>query len=133
MRILIIADPIITVPPISYGGTERIVDLYAKEFIKLGHSVNIMAAEGSNNYEGKLYTHKAPSKKWISRAYRKIIFQFQSIYASRNCDFIFNHGRFDYLEFLLKMGKPIIQYQHNGDRRCSSESSKQHKNNGKCE
>ncbi len=113
MRILIIADPIITVPPISYGGTERIVDLYAKEFIKLGHSVNIMAAEGSNNYEGKLYTHKAPSKKWISRAYRKIIFQFQSLYAARNCDFIFNHGRFDYLESLLKLGKPLIQYQLN--------------------
>lgn len=114
MKILIIADPIITVPPINYGGTERIIDLYAKEFRRLGHIVNIMASKGSNNYDGTLYTHKAPSKKWISRAYRKIIFQFQSVYAVRNCDFIFNHGRFDYLESLLKLGKPIIQYQHNG-------------------
>ena len=113
MRILLIADPILTVPPKNYGGTERIVDLYAKEFTRLGHKVNIMAAKGSNNYNGILYDHKAPSKKWFSRAYRKIKFQFQSLYASRNCDFIFNHGRFDYLEFLLKTRKPIIQYQHN--------------------
>ena len=114
MKILIIADPIIPVPPKNYGGTERIVDLYAKEFVRLGHNVNIMASVGSNNYGGTLYTHKSPSKKWISRAYRKIIFQFQSLYAARNCDFIFNHGRFDYLESLLKLGKPIVQYQHNG-------------------
>ena len=53
-----------------------------------------MAAKGSNNYEGKLYIHKAPSKKWISRAYRKIIFQFQSLYAARNCDLYFQSWSF---------------------------------------
>ena len=83
MKILIIADPIITVPPIDYGGAERIIDLYAKEFKRLGHSVDIIAAKGSSNYGGKLYTHKAPSLKFISRAYRKIIFQFQSVLASK--------------------------------------------------
>ena len=77
MKILIIADPKITVPPKLYGGVERIIDLYAKEFIRLGHTVDIIASKGSNNYNGLLYTHKAPSTKWISRAYRKIIFQFK--------------------------------------------------------
>ena len=31
--------------------------------------------------------------------------------TDHNCDFVFNHGRFDYLECLLKLGKPIIHYQ----------------------
>ena len=73
-----------------------------------------MASKGSSNYGGKLYTHKAPTLRYFNRAFRKIIFQFQSILASRNCDLIFSHGRFDYLFSLLKLRKPIIQYQHNG-------------------
>ena len=113
MNILIIADPIITVPPENYGGAERIIDLYAREFNRLGHNINLMAANGSDSYGGKLYAHKAPTKNYISRARRKIQFQLQSIYAAKGSDLIFNHGRFDYLEVLLRLGKPIVHYQHN--------------------
>ena len=47
MKILLIVDPGITVPPVGYGGIERIVDLLAKEYKKLGHDVTLISSKGS--------------------------------------------------------------------------------------
>lgn len=47
MRILLTADPEIPVPPILYGGIQRIVHLLAKEYSTRGHEVGLVAAEGS--------------------------------------------------------------------------------------
>jgi len=113
MKILLIADPHIPVPPIHYGGTERIVALYAQEFSRLGNKVHLMAGPDSKSYGGRLHTHRAPSKAYLSRARRKISFQLQSLWAARDCDVVFNHGRFDYLESLLRIGIPIVHLAHN--------------------
>ena len=108
MKILLVADPHIPVPPTHYGGAERVVALYAQEFARLGHRVDLLAGPDSKAYGGNLHLHRAPSRKYLSRAYRKIRFQLQSILAARNCDVVYNHGRFDYLESLLALSKPTL-------------------------
>lgn len=47
MRILLIADPDIPVPPIEYGGIERIIALLIDEYLKKGHQVSLLAGPDS--------------------------------------------------------------------------------------
>jgi glycosyltransferase involved in cell wall biosynthesis len=47
MRILLAADPMIPVPPVGYGGIERIVDSLVGELRARGHQVALMAKPGS--------------------------------------------------------------------------------------
>lgn len=109
MKILLIADPHIPVPPSHYGGAERIVALYAQEFSRLGHRIHLLAGAGSRGYGGRLHIHKAPSQAYLSRAHRKVHFQLQSLWAARGTDAIYNFGRFDYLEALLaSYSKPLL-------------------------
>jgi glycosyltransferase involved in cell wall biosynthesis len=107
MKMLLIADPHIQVPPVHYGGAERIVALYAQEFQRLGHTVHLLAGPGSRSYGGRLHVHRAPSRSYPNRARRKIQFQLQSLWAARDCDVVLNFGRFDYLEVLLALNKKI--------------------------
>ena len=108
MRILFIADPHIPVPPVTYGGAERIVDLFCRDFAARGHQVDLMAAAGSRQYGGLLHTHKPPSRHYLSRARRKIQFQFQSLLAASRCDVVYCHGRVDYLRSLFALRKPTL-------------------------
>ena len=48
MKVLVIADPIVPVPPVMYGGSERIVDLMCRGLIRRGHEVGLMAGPGSH-------------------------------------------------------------------------------------
>ncbi len=43
MRILLTADPFLPVPPLGYGGIERIVDLLARALRERGHRVGLVA------------------------------------------------------------------------------------------
>jgi glycosyltransferase involved in cell wall biosynthesis len=108
MNILLIADPHLPVPPLRYGGAERVAALYAAELSRLGHRVDLLAAAGSQPYGGRLYPHRAPSGHWPSRAQRKLRFQLQSLRAARRCDVVYNLGRFDYMEALLAIRKPLL-------------------------
>jgi glycosyltransferase involved in cell wall biosynthesis len=47
MRILLIADPYIPVPPRFYGGIERVAADLADEYVRRGHNVTLWAAPGS--------------------------------------------------------------------------------------
>jgi glycosyltransferase involved in cell wall biosynthesis len=108
LQILLIADPIIPVPPSHYGGAERIVALYAQEFARLGHHIHLLAGPGSQRYGGRLHIHHAPSQAYLSRAHRKIRFQMQSLWAAQECDVVYNFGRFDYLESLMASSRPML-------------------------
>src|SRR5690349_5419666 len=48
MRILITADPEIPVPPLTYGGIERVVDHLAHGLRGLGHTVGLVAHPASS-------------------------------------------------------------------------------------
>jgi glycosyltransferase involved in cell wall biosynthesis len=112
MRILLIVDPDNPVPPTHYGGTERVADLLASEWSRRGHIVDLLAGPGSSGYSGRLYLHRPPGCSLPSRVRRKLQFQLQSLWAARDCDVVCNFGRFDYLEALLRLGKPILHTFH---------------------
>lgn len=107
MRILVIADAGLTVPPQRYGGTERMVASLCDGFAARGHEVVLMAAEGSTA-SGRLVTHRrCDDSSLASRAFRKIWFQPLSLAAARGCDVILNAGRTDYLHGLLATRIPL--------------------------
>lgn len=47
MKILLVMDPGILVPPKGYGGHERLVYMFAKEYARLGHEVHLLVTSGS--------------------------------------------------------------------------------------
>ena len=108
MRILVIADPQIPVPPTYYGGAERIIAILCQELQHRGHEVTLMARYGSRNY-GRLIMHQPPNNaSYLSRAYRKLLFQPRSLIAARDVDVVHNFGRLDYLVTLLKLRHPLV-------------------------
>ena len=108
MRILLIADAVLPVPPQTYGGAERVVHLFGREFSRLGHTVHLMAAAGSQSFGGRLHCHRPAGPSLISRARRKAQFQLQSLWASRDCDVVYAHGRVDYLRSIVESGRPTL-------------------------
>ena len=108
MRVLVIADARILVPPAGYGGTERIAALLCAGLAARGHRVTLMAARGSRNY-GRLVTHGwAGRRPYPYRAWCKLRFQALSLWAARDAEVVINFGRVDYLEALLRTRKPLI-------------------------
>lgn len=108
MRVLVIADPRLPIPPKNYGGTERIVHLFCQGLKQRGHTVNLMAGTGSMSYGGRLIIHKAPTLAYPSRAFRKLWFQWLSLTMLPDVDVVINFGRVDYLELILKTSIPLI-------------------------
>lgn len=53
MRILMTVDPEIPVPPINYGGVERLVDGLITAYTKKGHNVYLLAHPDSNAVDAK--------------------------------------------------------------------------------
>src|ERR1700675_3886627 len=47
LRIAITVDPEIVVPPVLYGGIERIVDMLVRGLVQRGHAVTLFANPGS--------------------------------------------------------------------------------------
>src|SRR5438105_3464514 len=43
LHVLITVDPYIPVPPVLYGGIERIIDLHVRELVRRGHDVTLLA------------------------------------------------------------------------------------------
>lgn len=108
MRVLVIADPHVPVPPTHYGGTERIVHLLCDGLKDRKYKVDLIAGGGSKAYGGDLTIHYAPSEKYLSRAYRKILFQFLLLKAARKADIVITFGRPDYLWSIYRTKKPLV-------------------------
>lgn len=106
-------DPGIPVPPKNYGGHERLVAMFAKEYNQLGHKVTLLVGEGSVFEKGKVITFgkigypksKIEGLKDIFRCWRKLT----KIY--NQYDLIHNFGRLAYiLPILNKRVKKIMTY-----------------------
>jgi glycosyltransferase involved in cell wall biosynthesis len=108
LKILITADPFIPVPPIHYGGIERILDMIIREYIKLGHDVTLIAHPDSQPAEGCRFISYASDKDsilansvLITKAYFKYRF-----------DIIHSFSRLMYLLPLMPLSVPkIMSYQ----------------------
>ncbi len=113
MRVLLIVDPHIPVPPVAYGGIERIAALLCEGLRERGHKVRLIAKAGSSDYGDGLWKHRAPSRAYPSRVLRKIWFQIMSLLAAWEVDVIINFARPDYLEALLQTRIPLLHCFHN--------------------
>ncbi|MES2113091.1 MAG: glycosyltransferase family 4 protein [Bacteroidota bacterium] len=109
MKIAITADPFIPVPPVFYGGIERIIDLLCKELSLRGHEVTLFAHRDSKT-AGNLIAYRYESGSlwdtlingWtVSRAA-----------GWGKFDLIHNFGRLGYLLPLLPANIPkLMSYQ----------------------
>lgn len=109
MRILVIADSKLPVPPEGYGGAERIVALLCEGFAARGHRVTLMAAPGSRNY-GRLVTYPwAGRQARIQRAWARGVFTSRALVeAARGQDVIVSIARTDWMTPLLRLGLPTV-------------------------
>jgi glycosyltransferase involved in cell wall biosynthesis len=113
MRVLLIMEPGIPVPPVLYGGIERIVYTLAEQYTKMGHQVTLLA--GPESYcGGDTITfglnELAKSKNAVKKEIR---FVWKYLYWHRNdFDLIHNFGRLIYLlPVLIHPVKKIMSYQ----------------------
>ncbi len=99
MKILIVMDPCIRIPVKGYGGHERLVEMFAKEYSKLGHKVDLLVTEGSFVEGCTVYPLGKegfpPAKK---DAPKTIFTAWIFLWANRKkYDLIHNFGRLAYL------------------------------------
>ncbi len=92
-------DPGILVPPKGYGGHERLVYMFAKEYCRLGHDVELLVTKGSV-VEGCVvhgYGKEGfPSTKWQQR--KAIGYVWWFLFKNRSkYDMVHNFGRLAYL------------------------------------
>src|SRR5476651_2506485 len=98
MRILLIMDPGIPVPPTLYGGHERLVYLFAEEYTRLGHEVTLLAGPNSK-CSGKVVSFGVNdlSRSKLQRT-KEIAFVWKYLLQNnKNFDLIHNFGRLVYL------------------------------------
>ena len=113
MKILIVMDPGILVPPKGYGGHERLVEMFAKEYARLGHDVHLLVTEGSKVPGCTIHPvgkEGFPPKKWDAR--RAIPKAWSFLWKHRNdFDLVHNFGRLVYLLPILNHPvKKIMTY-----------------------
>lgn len=114
MKILLVMDPGIPIPPKGYGGIERIVGLLAIEYKRQGHEVHILGSAGS--YIEGCVLHSIgedgfPSPK--SEMNKALVRAWRFIWKTRNeYDLIHNFGRLLYLLPVINHKvKKIMSYQ----------------------
>lgn len=109
MRILLIMDPFIPVPPRFYGGIERVIADVATVFSREGHEVTLIAAPGSES-PGKLITYGREGEwtRWSNLRNFAVISSLIRREA-RHHDVIHNFGRLLYLLTVLRKDYPKIQ------------------------
>ena len=112
MRILLIMDPGLPVPPKLYGGHERLVHMFAEEYHRLGHEVSLLAGPDSSG-PGRVYTfgrNGLNRPKWD--IFKEVITCWSFLlFNHTKYDLIHNFGRLIYLlPILNKPVKKIMTY-----------------------
>ena len=112
MKILLIMDPGIAVPPPLYGGHERLVYMFAEEYQKMGHTVHLLAGPGSK-ISGTAYSFGINDlKRSKFKKIKELLFAWKFLYKKRkDFDLIHNFGRLAYLMPILNAPiKKIMTY-----------------------
>jgi len=113
MKILLIMDPGIPVPPLKYGGIERIVALLGKEYENMGHQVTLLA--GPESYckgETIIYGKNDPLRSGWQKM-KELLFVWNYLLKKKNqFDLVHNFGRLIYLLPILNHNTmKIMSYQ----------------------
>ena len=109
MRILLIMDPLIPVPPRHYGGIERVVADLANELVHRGHSVTLWAAPGSTT-DGATepFGKEGEWTRW-SNARNTMVVTARFLRRPHSYDLVHNFGRLAYLTTILSRDIPKVQ------------------------
>jgi len=93
MRIGLIADPYIAIPPKGYGGIERIIDMLVNEYLKRGHKV-ILWAHPDSKVECELLPYGAPPHWGVSARAKELWQVMSTLYQRRkDIDVVHSFGR----------------------------------------
>ena len=110
MKIAITVDPEIPVPPLYYGGIERVVSMLIDEFILSGHEVTLFAHKSSRT-SALLKPYSGKSSKSRVDTIRNMHLISSEIYNG-NYDVLHSFSRLAYLTFILPSRIPkIMSYQ----------------------
>jgi glycosyltransferase involved in cell wall biosynthesis len=97
MKVLLLMDPLIKVPPDHYGGIERVVADLADRLTQLGHDVTLWAAPGSRvNGRVEPYGREGEWTRW-SNVRNTLTLAARFLRAPGRFDVIHNFGRLAYL------------------------------------
>lgn len=109
LRIALIADPEIPVPPVYYGGIERVIDILITELKKRGHEVSLFAHADSKTVANYHYSYSSSSQD-ISGIVKNTLKVSKLLFNQP--DIIHSFGRLAYLSALLPTHLPkIMSYQ----------------------
>ncbi len=108
MKIAITADPFIPVPPLHYGGIERIIDMLIDEYCKLGYEVTLIAhPDSSPNKLCRFIPYTTVDSNLLSNS--SLI---TKSYFKYKFDIIHSFSRLIYLLPLLPLNVPkLMSYQ----------------------
>jgi glycosyltransferase involved in cell wall biosynthesis len=116
MRIALTADPELPVPPLLYGGIERIIDMLAKGLVAMGHEVTVFAHPGSRT-AGRLISWKGAASNSALDTVRNSVTLARQIYSGRY-DLVHSFSRIAYMLPILPFSIPkLMTYQRPVSRR----------------
>ena len=103
-------DPGIPVPPPLYGGHERLVYMFAVEYLSLGHDVTILAGPNSSVAGAKTISFgKNDLKRSSLQKFKEILFAWYFLILNRKkFDVVHNFGRLAYLLPILNFASAKI-------------------------
>ena len=109
MRVLLVMDPYIKVPPDHYGGIERVVADLADGLAKAGHEITLWAAPGSRvNGRVHAFGREGEWTRW-SNLRNALTLAGRFVTRASRFDVIHNFGRLAYLAPVLPRDVPKIQ------------------------
>lgn len=110
LRIAITADPELPVPPLHYGGIERVIDMLVHGLEGAGHEVTLFAHPGSRT-GGRLVPYPGASSASRRDTLRNMLSLNREIALGR-FDLVHSFGRIAYLLPLLPLPLPkLMTYQ----------------------
>jgi glycosyltransferase involved in cell wall biosynthesis len=107
MRILLTVDPEIPVPPITYGGIERIADMLVRALMIAGQEVALVAREGSTCPASRLFAWPGKSSQSTLDTLRNTLCLARAVRTVRP-DVIHSFSRLAYLLPHLRGKRPVV-------------------------
>jgi len=109
MKIAIITDAEIPVPPLLYGGIERIIDMLINQYIQKGHEVLLFANQDSIT-GAKLIPYSSKVSTGLKNILKNTLTVSKLLTSKemRNVDVVHSFGRLAYLTPILPTSIPIL-------------------------
>jgi glycosyltransferase involved in cell wall biosynthesis len=108
LRIVMTVDPEIPVPPLQYGGIERIVDMLVRGLINQGHEVHLFANPGSS-VPAQIVPYRGLRSLSICDTVMNGVQIWRHVRSLRRVDLVHSFGRLAYLLPLMRSSIPKIQ------------------------